>query len=352
VVQSLQLKGNCIGAAIVCNGRVYVHTTESLYAFSLQQSGIKVDPAPVADIPKAGPATALQIIPSEFVVAPGEKVSFRLRSVDAMGFPVAEVKNAAWETFVPPTAKVKAKIDDAGFEGNTLIAKTDAKPGAGAFKASAGGLTGTMRGRVLLKPPFREEFSGFQLTEEQPQEGVRFSYPPLPWIGARFKFDVREEAGEKVFAKTFDRLIFQRATVFIGDSHLKNYTIQADIMTDGNRRVKSDVGVINQRYAVVLKGNANVLEISSNFERLTRTAPFKVSAGTWYTIKAAVKDNGDGSGVIMGKVWERGQPEPSAWTLEAPVPMLHKQGSPGLFGFTPQNQKRVFIDNVSVTPNP
>lgn len=352
VVQSLQLKGNCIGAAIVCNGRVYVHTTESLYVFNLQQSGIKVDPAPVADIPKAGPATGLQIIPSEFVVAPGEKVSFRLRSVDAMGFPVAEVKTAAWETFVPPTAKVKSKIDDASFEGNTLTAKAGAKPGAGAFKASAGGLTGTMRGRVLLKPPFKEEFSGFQLTEEQPQEGVRFSYPPLPWIGARFKFDVREEAGEKVFAKTFDRLIFQRATVFIGDSHLKNYTIQADIMTDGNRRVKSDVGVINQRYAVVLKGNANVLEISSNFERLTRTAPFKVSAGTWYTLKAAIKDNGDGTGVVMGKVWERGQPEPAAWTLEAPVPMLHKQGSPGLFGFTPQNQKRVFIDNVSVTPNP
>lgn len=351
VLQSIQLKGNCIGAAAVCNGRVYVHSTETLYAFNIQNSGIKVDSAPAAEMPKVGPPTSLQIIPSEFVIAPGEKASFRLRTVDAMGFPIAEVKNAAWETFVPPTAKVKAKIEDATFEGDTLIAKADAKAGAGAFKATLDGLSGVMRGRVLLKPPFKEEFSSFQLTEEQAQEGIRFSYPPLPWIGARFKFDVREEAGEKVFAKTFDRLIFQRATVFIGSSDLKNYTIQADIMTDGNRRVKSDVGVINQRYAFVLKGNANVLEISSNFERLTRTTPFKVEAGMWYVIKATVKDKGDGSGSVMAKVWPRGEAEPEAWTLEADVPMLHRQGSPGIFGFTPQNQKRVFVDNVIVTPN-
>ncbi len=352
VLQSLQLEGNCIGAAMVCNGQVYVHTTEHLYVFKLQNQGVKVDAAPVAEVPKAGAPVALQIIPSEFVVAPGGKASFRLRSVDANGFPVAEVKQAAWATFVPPTARVKAKIDDASFDGNTLVAKADAKAGAGAFKATAGGLSGIMRGRVLLSPPFTQNFNAFELKEDQPQEGVKFSYPPLPWIGARFKFDVREQEGEKVFAKTFDRLIFQRATVFIGTSDLHDYTIQADVMTDGNRRVKSDVGVINQRYAIVLKGNAGVLEISSNFERLTRTAPFKMDANKWYTLKGAVKVNPDGSGVVMGKAWERGQPEPAAWTLEAPVPMVHKQGSPGLFGFTPQNQKRVFIDNVSVTPNP
>ncbi len=119
----------------------------------------------------------------------------------------------------------------------------------------------------------------------------------------------------------------------------------------GRASPKSDVGLVNQRYLVALKGNPNVLEVSSNYERFTRTVPFKVEAGKWYTLKTQVKDNGDKSGVVMAKVWERGQPEPDKWTIEAPVTPVHTQGSPGLYGFTPQNQKRVYIDNVKVTPN-
>ena len=356
VLQSIQLEGNCIGAAAICNGKVYAHTTEKLYVFKIKNDGIKVDAAPVAKIPEAGEPAALQIIPAEFVVFPGEKVSFKIRSVDASGFPVADVKKAEWETFIPPTAKVKAKIEDAKFNSkNELVANDDAKVGAGAFKATAGKLSGTVRGRVLMKPPFKQDFSAFNIMEEFPadaaNEAYKFAYPPLPWIGARFKFQVMDKDGEKMLGKSFDRLLFQRATVFIGTSAMKDYTVQADVMTDGNRRVKSDAGLIVQRYAVVLKGNANVLEISSNFERLTRTAPFKIEANKWYTLKATVKVKDGDDGVVLAKVWERGQPEPDAWTLEAAVNPVHKQGSPGLFGFTPQNQKRVFIDNVSVTPN-
>lgn len=352
VVQSVPLKGNCIGAAMVVNGHVLVHTTESLYRFKIQHSAMKVDAAPVADMPAAGEPVALQVIPAEFVVFPGEKRSFRVRSVDAAGMPVAEVKGAKIETFIPPTARVKAKMDATISEAGEVVAAADAKPSAGAFKATAGGLSGTFRGRLLMKPPFKQDFNAFELGETQPDEGVKFAYPPLAWNGARFKFDVRELDGEKVFAKTFDRLIFQRATVFVGTADMKDYTVQADVMTDGNRRVKSDVGLINQRYAIVLKGNANQLEISSNFERFTRFAPFKVEAKKWYTLKTTVKDNGGGKGVVYAKVWERGQPEPEAWTLEAPTDIVHRSGSPGIFGFTPQNQQRVYLDNFSVTPNP
>ena len=53
---------------------------------------------------------------------------------------------------------------------------------------------------------------------------------------------------------------------FIGHPELSNYVMQADVMTDGNRRIKSDVGLVNQRYLIVLKGNANQLEVSSNQE--------------------------------------------------------------------------------------
>lgn len=357
-LKAIQLEGNCIGAPAVCNGQLYVHTTERLYCFKINNEGITTDEAPVVAKATPGPAAALQIIPAEFVIHPGEKIPFRLRSVDANGNVVAEVKTASWETFIPPTAKVKAKIDDAKFnEANELVANADARAGAGAFKATAeGGIFGTVRGRVLMTPPFAEDFNHFELTEEFPTDpgnpAYKFAYPPLPWIGARFKFQVMDKDNEKVFGKSFDRLLFQRATVFIGTSDMKNYTVQADVMTDGNRRSKSDVGVVNQRYLIALKGNPNLLEVSSNYERLSRTVPFKVDANKWYTLKTQVKDNGGGTGTVLAKAWERGQPEPDKWTIEVPVNPLHTQGSPGLYGFTPQNQKRVFIDNVKVTPNP
>ena len=358
-LQKIKLEGNCIGAVSIANGNLLVHSTEKLYSFKINATSVKTDDVPAPAPATKGPAVALQVVPAEFVVFPGEKVNFKVRTIDAAGNVVGEAKGVKWETFIPPTAKVKAKIEDAKFnEANELVANADAKMGAGAFKATDGsGLFGTVRGRVLLKPPFQQDFNKAELTEtfaaDSANPEYKFAYPPLPWIGARFKFQVMDKDGEKALGKSFDRLLFQRGTVFLGTSDMNNYTIEADVMTDGNRRVKSDVGLINQRYAFVLKGNANELEISSNFDRFKRVAPMKVEANKWYVLKAQVLVDADKqNGTVRAKVWEKGQPEPEAWTISekanAPV---HTEGSPGLFGFTPQNQKRVIIDNVKVTPN-
>ncbi len=359
IIQKIKLEGTGLAQPAVCNGKLYVHTQAKFYAFDITNSGITVDPAPVVEMPKAGAPAFLQIIPAEFVIQPGGTAKFKIRSVDINGFPVGEVTKASWETFIPPTAKVKAKIEDAKFnEANELVANADAKPGAGAFKATAeGGIFGVVRGRVLGQPPIIQDFEKFQLTEDVAADpagnpAYKMAYPPLPWIGARFKFQVMDLNGNKVLGKSFDKLLFQRGTVFIGTENMANYSVQADVMTDGNRRVKSDVGVINQRYLIALKGNANELEISSNFERLKRVAPFKVEPMKWYTLKTQVTVDADKiNGTVFAKVWEQGQPEPAAWTVEARVNPVHTSGSPGLYGFTPQNQKRVYIDNVKVTPN-
>jgi outer membrane protein assembly factor BamB len=352
LVTEVKLDGNCLGAAVVLNGQVFVHTTKKLYCFTIENSGITWDKAPVAEVPKAGKPAALQIIPAEVLLTPGASAKFRIRSLDKNGFTVATVEKASWESYVPPTAKVKAAMDAKFNNAGELVASPEAKLSAGAFKATGeGGISGTIRGRVLQNPPITMDFSNYELTEEQPQEGVKFAYPPLPWIGARFKFDVRELNGEKVFAKTFDRILFQRATTFIGLSSRKNYTLQSDVMTDGSARVKSDVGLINQRYMIVLRGNAGQLEVSSNMERLKEVVPFKMIANTWYVLKTRVDVNQDGSGVVRAKAWDKAQPEPEAWTMEVKVPSAHENGSPGIFCFTPLNQKRAYFDNVSVTPN-
>jgi hypothetical protein len=151
--------------------------------------------------------------------------------------------------------------------------------------------------------------------------------------------------------KTLSPVFFQRATTFIGSDEMKNYTVQADMMTEGNRRMKSEVGLINQRYLITLKGNSNEIEVSSNQERLKVAAPFPVAAKTWYTLKTRVDLSADGSGVIKGKAWAKGSPEPDAWTIEVPHKIAHPQGAPGLFGFALQGKQTVYVDNIQVTPN-
>src|SRR4030095_9171301 len=116
-----------------------------------------------------------------------------------------------------------------------------------------------------------------------------------PWIGARFKFEIREKEGSKVLAKSIDNKFFQHATVFIGEADTSNYTIEADVMSDGNRRKMSDVGVINQHYLIVLKGNEQKIEVNSNLERLRVSQDFKWIPNTWYQLKAKVDRNSDGS---------------------------------------------------------
>jgi len=351
----VQLAGTCIGAPAVWNGKIYVFSTEKLYCFGKHGNnpGLPPPSAPQAR-PKAGPTAALQILPEEVLMRPGETAKFTVRGIDANGFPTETFDSAKvqWAHYIPPTAKVKSELDGEFNAQGELVAAKATKPSAGAFEATINGYKGHIRGRVLPSLPLKPDFSAFTPTETIPSEpGVKFAYPPLPWIGARFKFDIREHDGKLVLAKTLDNIFFQRATVFFGHPDEKNYTFEADVMADGNRRTMSDVGIINQRYLINMEGNAQALEISSNQERVRVSVPFQWSPGVWYHLKSRVDVSPDGSGVIRAKAWKRGDPEPSSWTIEVPHKHAHTNGSPGLFGFAPQSLFRVYIDNISVTPN-
>jgi hypothetical protein len=300
---------------------------------------------------------ALQVIPSDVLLKPSASQAFRVRRIDANGTVVSESTSSdldGFEAFVPPTAKVKTRLNGT-FDGGVLTAGPEPLPSAGAFKAREGELAGLVRGRVLPGIPFNEDFKRFDIGVAHPEghieAGAEFAYPPLPWIGARFKWEVRDLNGNKVLRKTLDRVLFQRATTFIGSPDLANYTIQADVMTDGNRRTKSTVGLINQRYLAALIGNAQRLEISSNHDRIKVSVPFKWSQKQWYTLKTRVDVAADGSGVMRAKAWLKGDPEPVDWTLEVPHRHAHRKGAPGLFGFSPQSLYAVYVDNIQITPN-
>jgi outer membrane protein assembly factor BamB len=354
ILQHAELEGRCFGTPVGFNGKLYMQTTKYLYCWGQPGNNPGLQPAKsVTALPKPGPATALQIIPAEVTLRPGQTASFRARTIDANGYPVEELSDVtrlSWTNYIPPTARVRSLMDGKFGADGKLGAAADAKLSAGAFEATLGNLKGYIRGRVLPYLPLNQDFESFALVETNLVEGAAFAYPPLPWIGARFKFEIRERDGTKCLTKTIDNKFFQRATVFLGSSTARNYTIQADVMSDGNRRKMSEVGVICQRYAIVLKGNEQKLEVSSNFERLREAVDFKWSPNVWYHLKSRVDIAADGSGVVRGKVWPRSEAEPEAWTIEVKHRTAHQEGSPGLFGFSPQDM-RVYIDNVKVTAN-
>ena len=357
ILTHIDLDGRCFGTPVAYNGKLYLQTTRKLYCFGKPGPNPGLPPAaPPETWPKPGPATQLQVIPYEVLLHPGDADAFRVRKLDANGLTVEEVKDVKsvhWEPFVPPTALVKAKMDAQFNAEGRLTATADAKPSAGRFVASVDGLKGYMRGRVMPMLPIRQDFDAFTLSETTTntvETPTAFAYPPLPWIGARFRFEVRELEGNKVLTKTIDNKFFQRGTAFIGDPDLKNYTIEADVRSEGTKRKMSEVGIVNQRYLIVLKGNSQELEVNSNQERLKVAVPFKWAPNAWYHLKARVDLAADGTGVVRGKAWKKGDPEPEAWTIEVPHKTAHQKGAPGLFAFAPQDM-RVFIDNIAVNAN-
>ncbi|MCK6472278.1 MAG: PQQ-binding-like beta-propeller repeat protein [Planctomycetes bacterium] len=354
VLSTCKLEGAPLGAPAIWNGKVYVQTTKHLYCFGRKGKGTfkPLPHSPWEEAPakkETGPGQ-LQVVPSEVLLKPGETVKLHFRRSD-LNVPAVKVAGA-WQPFVPATAKVKAMLGATFADPYTLTADEANVPGAGMFKFTSadGKETAFLRGRILQKFPIEQDFEAFKLGEKA-KDGPDFAYPPLPWIGARFKWEIQDLEGNKVLAKTLDNLLFQRSLSFIGHPDMSNYTMEVDVYSDGNRRIMSSGGVIHQRYIIALVGSSQILEVSSNYDRIKVSVPFTWAAKTWYTLKTRVDVAADGSGVVRGKAWKKGDPEPEKWTIEVPHKVAHAHGSPGLYGFSPQSLKRVYLDNVKVYPS-
>lgn len=366
VVSQTELTGRCFGSPIGFNGKLYIQTDKKLYCFGNAGPNVGLASAPASPAwPTPGKPAQLQVIPYEVLLKPGQAADFRIRTLDAKGFVVQEnipAKSVQWETFIPPTALVRATMKGSFSPDGQLIADTAPIPSAGQFKATLKLTDGTeiagyIKGRVMPDLPIVQDFESFELsntTTNLVEPPTPFAYPPLPWNSARFRFEVREKEVDgvktKALVKTIENKLFQRGQIFFGHPTMSNYTIEADVLTEGNRRKMSEVGVINQRYIIVLKGNSQEIEVNSNQERLKVAVPFKWAPNVWYRLKARVDVADNGSVVVRGKAWKRGDTEPEKWNIEVPHTIGHRQGSPGLFGFAP-NDQRVAIDNVRVTSN-
>ena len=335
VLDSVELEGACLGAPAIANGRVYVHTTDRLYAFGPVR-------AEAADVSAAagGEIAQIRIEPADSIAEVGGVLPLKVVGLDATGRLVRDPVGEPTKWKGLPSASLSTHSGDGSY---VLLKKLDT-PGSFTVRAESGGRVATSRLRVLLRAPFADAF-------DAELRGAEQVAPPRPWwIGAGKKWEILQLDGENVLAKTIANPLFQRTMTYVGHPDESNYTMQVDIRSDGNRRGMSSAGLVHQRYLIKLRGNYQEISVSSTEEMLKETKKFRWQRNKWYTLKTNVTLEGT-TATIRVKCWLRGDAEPADWTMIVEHPDGNTHGAPGIWGFVPQSRHRVYLDNLSVVPN-
>ncbi len=332
-----------IASPAVARGRVYVTSMNALYAI-----GPRLAPsagttstngktaAPATATAAAGTPTTVLVTPTELILKPGESIALEVRAFDAKGTAVANPGQATWTL-----ENLKGTMANGKFTADAAAVAQ-----AGVVKASLGSLTGTARIRVIPDLPWSFDF----------EDGR--DVPPPQWVNATGKFAVRDLEGNKVLVKLAENpfAFAKRCRPFFGSPDYSDYTIEADLRAMERRRQMGDIGLVAQRYELVLFGGHQRLELQPWQPETNRTTrvDFPWSKDTWYTMKLEVQSIGGGKVRARGKVWPKGQPEPQAWTIERVDPIGSVKGSPGLYADAPSQAgggAELYYDNIKVYRN-
>ena len=320
-----------IASVAVSNGRVFVVSDSNLYCIGKKgrANSSQAVNSPVGTNVSSQAATYVQVVPTELILKPGDKVNFRVKLFDGQGNFIREEPAAQWS------------LDQ--LEGNIANGQFTAagdKPQAGLVKATVNGITGSASARVFPPLPWSENF-----------DAMAANSVPATWNNMTLKFAVRDQNGNKVLAKlTEGSSLLSRSRAYIGPSDWSNYTVESDIFATTKRRQQGDAGVIAQRYVLTLYGNSQMLHIEPWQPETKRTVsiPYAWKPDTWYRLKLQVENTAEGKTRARGKVWLAGEAEPSAWMIERIDPIPNRQGAPGIFG---NGLAELYFDNIKVYAN-
>src|SRR5687767_162523 len=322
-----------IGSVAISNGRVFVVSEEGLYAIGKKSTSTNSAPSAsvaVGSSVSSNTVTHVQVVPTELILKPGDKVNFRARLFDAQGNFVREEPAATWSV-----DQLKGTVTNGQF-----TVAGDAVAQAGWVKATVDGVTGTANVRVFPPLPWNETF-----------DSVAVDAAPATWVSMTMKFGVRDQNGNKVLTKlTTGSSLLTRSRAYIGPSDLSNYTVEADVMATTKRRQTGDAGIIAQRYVLTLYGNIQTLHLEpwQPETARTKTIPYAWKPDAWYRLKLQVENLPDGKTRARGKAWPVGEAEPAAWMIERVDPIPNRQGAPGVFG---NGLAELYFDNVKVYAN-
>jgi outer membrane protein assembly factor BamB len=332
-----------IGSPAVARGRIYLASMGALYAI-----GPKGTPRTTsngheqvgttgagASAPQPGTPSVILVTPTDLILKPGESVNLTIRAFDDKGHAVAPPAQAAWAL-----EGLKGTVENGTFTADATPAAQ-----AGTVKATAGSLNAVSRIRVIPPLPWTFDF----------EDGR--DAPPPQWVNATGKFAVRDLDGSKVLVKLAENpfAFAKRCRPFFGGTEYSDYTIEADVRAMERRRQRGDIGIVAQRYELVLFNNGH-LDLQPWQPETKRTArvPFTWEKDTWYTMKLEVQSLGGGKVRARGKVWPKGQAEPAAWTVERVDPIGSVKGAPGIYADAPSaagGGSELYWDNIKVYKN-
>jgi outer membrane protein assembly factor BamB len=275
-----------------------------------------------------GTPAQVQVFPNEALLDPNGKQAFSVKLYDAKGvlLRTASASDVQWT--------LELLQGTVGSDG-TYVAPASGGS-AGFVKATVGGVSGQARVRVIPPLPQSIDFEGLKAA-------------PMWWT-ANLKGTIGQIDGNAVLTRPRDDTVGRRARFIMGRPDWSNYTVEADVRGLEMRRQRGDIGLINQRYVIVLFGNSQHLELHpwQAADEMTVRVPFKWDLNTWYRMKLRVENRSDGTTLVQGKVWQKDQPEPAAWTIQKTDTIPHRKGAPGLYG---DGISDIFFDNVRVYRN-
>jgi len=353
---------------IAVNGRLYFATQFDTYCIGAPDAKpkpVEYNPlAPETLFNENAAPVALQISPLEINSKPGGEVKFTAKFLDANGREVKAPADAKveWSFGIPPVPKgatagppaLKGELKGEGANATVLLDKMPAQQGY--VDAKAGMLTARGRVRVVPQLPISQDF-------DKMPEGV----PPSGWVNAGGKFVTRKlPDGNMVLSKvnTDGRIPVARANGYITATNATGYTIDADIMGSEVDAKLPDMGVVANRYSLVLDGKKDPATGQRTIRlvswearpRVNEVIPFDWKKDAWYHVRLTV-DVKEKTAVVRGKVWEKSQPEPEKWTVEFEDPSPNREGAAALYGYisnirsSEEAGSNIFYDNVKVTPN-
>ncbi len=321
------------GSPAIADGRVYFTTEEGLYCLGVQGSSASSQSVSVPD--RAGmmmstdaPAS-IQITPTEVLAEPGDSIQFSVQAFTDEGRGSVGKKDVEWSL-----NGLSGVIDDSG----KLTLESSPVGQAGTVLAKIGDISNSARVRVIPPLPWQEDF-----------ESIEEGKSPPHWVRATNRFVVREVDGNKILVKPPARRGLHRSNVYIGPPNMKDYTVQVDLLGTKPKRNMPDMGLIAHRYTLEMQGNHQRLQVLSwrSDLRMAEWIDFKWEPNVWYRMKMTV-DIVDDTAHVKGKVWARGEPEPEAWTITVEDPLPNREGSPGIYGYSPAE---VYYDNLKVWRN-
>lgn len=351
------------GSPAISNGRIYFMTGSDLFCIGSKDPSNSETDAAAQKEPAAGEVAQIALFPADVAVKPGTPLKLELRGFDAGGRFVRTLEEGEWSLAgqrppegvipapsaapaVPPPA-LAAVLEGAG--ESRLLKVAPAPPAQfGRVVAKFGKLSCEARVRVVPNLPYKPNFAN-----------IPDGRTPGGWINCAGKYAMVPYEGRKVLKKLAvnPSPLVSRANAYITLPDAKNYMIESDVLGTKVRDDLPDMGLIANRYTLMLAGNTQQLRLVSwdALPRVDKSIAFPWKQGVWYRMKLTSQMDGTAL-LVRGKVWPREAIEPDAWTVEFRDTVPNSEGSAAIYANATGILEgkvgcEVLFENVNISPN-